>query len=277
MARVSCVRHAGFTLIETVLAVSIIGAVTAIAAMVWSSATSHVESAAGTNAESHTQRVIELARSQWASRRVLRSVQASGGQDDGLVTFAHDGVSFVTTRGIVFRDWPLVQVVYRVLDHGDGFTSLIYLETRILSLDGQEPLMGGLGADGRARTGGMVLIERSPDLRIERFGAGALYLTDSDWRRRSGIEFAIDNVSDGQTGGGDDNPRIRLANDEVVPLRIAIQRGLYGDPNVPELLTPKWRVFGDADPIDKRPPAVRIIGEWEGGTIACVFAARDSR
>lgn len=272
MARVA----RGFTLIETVLAVTVIATVTALAAMVWASASSHIEGSTETAARSHTQRIVELARAQWASRRVIRTVQSTGSQDEGLIAFAHDGVSFVTARSVIFHDWPLVQAVYRVLTDADGKQSLVYLETRMMDTSGNAPLVGGMGPDGEGRTGGIVLIEDAEDLRLERFGIGALQLDDDAWRRRSGINFVFD--SDGSTAGGDvDAVRIRLENGETVDLDVAVERALYGDPYVPSILVPRWRIFDAEDALQERPAAVRITGNWQGGSFTCVFAARASR
>lgn len=268
-------RARAFTLLETVLAVTVIATITTLAAMVWSSAASHADAAQQTAGKADLQRIVTLAQAQWQSRRVIRSTTSTAGQDEGLVAFAHDGVSFVTTKPVIFTDWPLVHATYRLVPLEDGATSLVYLETRVMDTLGNDPLVGGLGPDGRARTGGIELIANADDLRIERFGIAPLFLTDPDWVRRSRIDFVQSADATAPTSPAD--ARVRLQNDEVVSVLIASERALYGDPNVPEQLTPRWRTYLPTDPLTDRPPAVRITGTVEGEAFACVFAARASR
>ena len=265
-----------FTLIETVLAVTLIASVTALAAMVWSSAVSHVEAADDTAAAADAQRIVELATAQWQSRRTIKAIEERGGQDAGLIAFAHDGVSFVTTRAVVFTDWPLVHVTYRVVQNDDGTASLVYLETRVMNTTGDDPLVGGLGADGRARTAGIELIANSDSLTVERYGIAPLFLDDPDWVRRAPLDFVNDGASQ-STNRSTADTIIRLNNDETVSIDMASQRALYGDPTVPELVTPRWRTFLATDPLEGPPPAVRITGTLKGEPFTCVFANRDSR
>jgi prepilin-type N-terminal cleavage/methylation domain-containing protein len=279
VARIAPPHPRAFTLIETVLAVSIIATIATLAAMVFASAASHAEAFAEEDQASRAARITDLAKVQWSNRRVIRGAVTRADEDEGLIAFAHDGVSFVTTHPVIFKDWPLVHVTYRVVQEDDDTFSLLYLETRVIDTTGQDPVVGGLAADGRARTGGLVLLERIPELRIERFGPAPLFLFDDDWKRESGLDFVIEDAAD-----DDLNPqpasdtRIRLDNEEVVSIALAVQRALFGDPFVPELLRPRWRPFLSTDYItESRPPAVRIIANWEGGQLACIFAARASR
>ncbi|MGP1346973.1 MAG: hypothetical protein ACTS3F_09960, partial [Phycisphaerales bacterium] len=117
------------------------------------------------------ERVVELLREQWADRRVLETGSAIRPSDAALVT--GESLSFVTSLGVLFPEWPLVSVQWRIErlseSSGQDRFMLVYEERRILS-PGEPELVAVRDERGRALVRRMVMIDGSAELAWQRFG-----------------------------------------------------------------------------------------------------------
>lgn len=158
------------TLLEVILATTILASITALIAALWTQMRSWSGDAALVHESMTLQRVVDLMQDQWADRRESVALD----EEENTVLAGEQGLAFVTSTGILFPDWPLVRVEYTIeidpdLPPGSGGAPwrLLYRETRITDLTGPPPT--GTGADGEPLKREHVLLGRCRELRFEQF------------------------------------------------------------------------------------------------------------
>jgi len=169
-------RRAGFTLLEVVLALSIMATITTLVAALWAQARSWGDQNASHLRALNTARVIETAQRQWTDRRQAVDLGVNGVK----VTARPERIEFVTATPILRPDWPIVQAGYVIEPDaaGPGDTcSLWYEEARVwrfgetTQFDRQQITNPATGDEQPLR---LRVLSGVRGLRFERFGAGDL-------------------------------------------------------------------------------------------------------
>lgn len=233
------VQRPAFTLLETLLAITILSVLMGFVAVLWGQARTWTEDSHKEQSAMHVTRILHTMRTQWRDRRAT-DLGRSALDATGMTP---DEVRFVTATAILFPDWPLVRATYRIeYDPGRGTLSdpryrLVYSETRLPG--GQPDPLGSLDAVGMQMTQSIVLLEDCSVLHWERFG---LARADQSRRSRDG-----ENEDGSQRSEGlrrEDSPR--------------------GD-------TWEWRIY--TEQFEDRIPAVRLVGQYGKEHFACVLVA----
>lgn len=281
-------RGAAFTLLELLVSIAILGAVFGLVGAMWGQAGRW-----NTDIERHAdglrlQRVLSMMKDQWADRR--QGVKIGEKKSDVMVTDVQ--LSFTTASPILFPDWPLVMVTYRIEPERElgraGLWRLVYEEARVASgtmrvdeVSNQSTVwQPGLDPRGRPVRDRMVLIDGMRWSRLERFGPDESQDKSIDEEARdrdAGLVSAEDDPSDGapetdekqakradrrhdseDEGEQDDEPGLNDTTEEKLAKR------------------DMWR--------EMRPggysgliPAVRLVGEKDKEAFACVFVILASR
>lgn len=247
----------GLTLLELLLALTLLAAMMVLIAALWRQAESWTGDSASHQRVLRLPRVLELMRAQWAERRTsvpLRPPAQSVVIDAG-------GVRFVTTVPILHDDAPLVIASYRVdLDIDAGFKReptqrLVYTETPIVNVGSPQEA----GRDGRAAPRAF----ESSDPVVPKPEGKSLVLLGAC--SRLAWEW-----------WGDDPEAVRRDREER-------QRAEQGDaeaiatvsgarPRRPDL---RWRPI--AEGFDPMADAIRLAGRFDHEEFACVMVIGDSR
>lgn len=254
----------GMTLLEVVLAVTILAAMSGLIAAMWTQATRMADDGGGQHRAMRLARVLEMMRSQWADRRT--SVKL--GRGGSSVTVERAALSFITATAILEPGWPIVRaryVVERDYETGVGALAawrLVYEELPVVDLESPVEQAGDSGrplASGERRAERpvespkekrLILLAGCAELEWERFGK-------SDRAEEAEAERAAENAVS-ESG----RPTTTTA-----PKRIAAPTA--------EERTPEWRpLVGE---FRGKTPAVRLVGEFGGKEFACVFVIEDSR
>lgn len=103
-------RARAFTLLELVLALTLLASMTVLIASMWSQARRWGDDNAGDLHAMRLPRVLALVRQQWSDRRTSAPLEASG----LTVSARHDRLSFVTATPVLFPGWPLVRATYLI-------------------------------------------------------------------------------------------------------------------------------------------------------------------
>ena len=244
-------RH-GFTLLELLLAITILASISALVAALWTQTSAWAGENGSTLKTMRLPRVLELLQAQWADRRGAFRLDEAGSS----VIAEPDRLSFITATPILFPDWPVVRAQYiveRDYDTPPGAPPawrLAYIETRLSDLSKPPEEAEDLIAQGRGEdAGNYILLSNLASLSFDRFGVG----------NRSILK---------------NGSRVEAEEENPDPLE--------KQPSVLQNRTPdeaedkqKWRPF--ADPFDGLIPAVRLVGEYEGEAFSCVFVIEGSR
>jgi hypothetical protein len=245
------------TLLEVVLAVTILASMSAVIASLWAQASRWTDDGASHHRAMRLARVAELLRSQWADRRTSAALTAAGAS----AAFDATSLTFVTATPILEPGWALVRaryVVERDVDTAAGAPSawrLVYEEMPLVDLGLPAGVPGErLGAvERRAERLAdspperrLVLLEACGDLKWERFG------------RSSAVERAEATPPGGDGSAETDNDPVddsaRADGADLVRAWREIEAHFVG-----------------------RAPAVRLVGEFEERRFSCVFVLGDSR
>lgn len=241
----------GFTLLELLLAITILASISALVAALWA----QTGAWAGENSLSHKTmrlpRVRELMRAQWADRRGAFQLTPSGSS----VVAMPDRLSFVTATPILFPDWPLVRAEYiveRDYDTPAGAPPawrVAYEETRLSDLGQPPQKVDDLIASGRGdEAGRYILLDGLSVAAFERFGTGDRSI------QRSGSLVEPDEPSE----------------DPKRPIAPAVN--IKPDKDEDEQ---RWRPFELE--YGGLIPAVRLTGIYEEEAFSCVFVIAGSR
>ena len=170
--------RAGFTLIETVLAVTVLASMSVLLGAMWSQLGSLTQGTSRIDHALRLPRVLETMHAQWDERQIIRNQSDAGGD----ISVEPDSVAFLSAMPILNTDWPLVIARYRIElssvlpTSGLPVYDLVYEETRLSDLsppdenqqhadEGQDQLVSP-GQDA-AR---LVLLAGCTQLQWERFG-----------------------------------------------------------------------------------------------------------
>lgn len=242
----------GFTILELLLALTILASVFGLVATLWSQTAAWADENTLTFRTMRMARVRDVMRAQWADRRGAFALN-----DNGLpVVAAPERLSFVTATPLLFPQWPLVRAEYvieRDFDVPAGQPAawkLVYVETPLSALDEPPLEVEELEQSGQLeKFRRYTLLAGLPRLAFERFGVGER----SELKSGSLITTQRDEEDD-ESNPGDRTQRRALAEDENVE---------------------RWR------PFDKlfigEIPAVRLVGEREGEEFSCLFVIAGSR
>lgn len=239
----SLVSRKGFTLLETILAITILAVLMGLVAVLWGQARTWTDDSADELDAMRITRILHTMRVQWRDRRATdhdrSALDATG--------MTPDEVRFVTATPILFPDWPIVRAVYRVeYDPDRGTLSdpryrLVYSETRLPG--GQPDPLGSLDAAGMQMMQSIILLEDCSVLHWERFGPAR-----AEQSRRS-----RDGESDEEDRRAEDSRRDTASGREAW----------------------EWRIF--AEQFEDRIPAVRLVGQHGKERFACVLVAAPLR
>lgn len=149
-------RH-GLTLLETLVAATVLASLTTLAATLWSQAARWMGEPALAQRALRNQHAVELLRAQWAARP--RGVALVKDQPQ-RVRVDGERLEFISTRSALFPGWPLVRAAYVIEAQPQGAPGaperrrLVYEELRLGRLDAavDDGARTPDGADLRRRT-----------------------------------------------------------------------------------------------------------------------------
>jgi len=102
-------RARGMTLLEVLIATTILASLTVVVAMLWSQTKQWTDETRTHGSALQLQRSLDLLDRQWGAR--LTRVKLADGEE-GSVIVDGDRLAFVTTESALFPDWPLVRATY---------------------------------------------------------------------------------------------------------------------------------------------------------------------
>lgn len=242
----------GFTLLELLLAITILASISALVAALWTQTSAWAGENGSTLKTMRLPRVLELMRAQWADRRGAFRLNDAGSS----VIAEPDRLSFITATPMLFPDWPLVRAQYiveRDYDTAPGAPPawrLAYIETRLSDLSSPPEEAEDLVAQGKGEeTGNYILLSNLASLSLDRFGVGGRSIL----RKGSRVEQEEEN------------------SDSAQKQPSQLQNRTPDEAEDKE----RWRPF--AERFDGLIPAVRIVGDYEGEAFSCVFVIEGSR
>jgi len=117
----------GMTLLEVLVAMALMGMMAVIVSTLWGQLRSWNEEADRAGAALRPHRAAVMLREQWGARHSV------GDEDEtlGRVQAGPGGVSFLTTRPVLYPSWPVVEASYSIERRADGEQSLVYDERRV--------------------------------------------------------------------------------------------------------------------------------------------------
>lgn len=244
----------GMTLLEVVLAVTILAALSGLVATMWRQSERMSREALGGRRELRLARVVEMLRSQWADRRT--SVRL--GREGGSVLIEREALTFISATSILEPDWPLVRARFIVErdDRSPGPLEawrLVYEELPIANVDSvqapadEETLASSRPALGAPPMRRLTLLAACPELRWERFGFG--------------------DAVESEPGPVEAEPAV---NPEEPDALARAKRIISADDRLPA-----WREI--TTEYRGRPWAVRLRGIVEEKEFSCVLIIGDSR
>lgn len=239
----------GMTLLEVVLAVTILAAMSGLIASLWTQSERMSRDAMSGRRELRLARVIEMLRSQWADRRTSVRLGVAGES----VSVEKETLTYISATPILEPGWPLVRVRL-IVERDDQALGpleawrLVYEELPVVDLksvqatpEARSPVGDGrpLGAPPLRR---MTLLNACTRLEWQRFG------------RSDALEAA-------------DQPRDAESTEKPAPERPEI---INADDKVRA-----WRTI--TEEFTGRTEAVRLAGTIEEEEFSCVFVIGDSR
>jgi len=280
------IRRTGFTLLELMVSIAILGAVFGLVGAMWGQAGSW-NSAIDRHADGlRVQRVLTMMKDQWADRR--RGVQIGEKKTDVVVTDLQ--ITFTTASPILFPDWPLVVATYRIEPERElgrsGYWRLVYEEARIAAptvrledVSSQSPAWNqGHDPRGRPVRDRMVLLDGLSRVRFERFGRDAEF-DDSVKHPPPTADGADESNNDDASpdGSATQDARSHTRNKQAEnESEEEVEPGL-GDTEREKLgKTEMWRPMEEVG-YSGVIPAVRLVGEKDKESFACVFVILASR
>lgn len=275
-------RRRAFTLLELLLAVTILASITSLVAVTWAQMNAWADESGEEHRQMQLHRALKLMTDQWEDRR---STTGMGDNTQRIIT-GDTGIGFLTATPILFPDWPVVRVGYRIepaRNRAPGAArawNLVYIEQRVVEFSkpkkdedkdsdsrkeqDKRPTFDDVFTDetridrwGNELSRRIILLEQCDSLSIERFGIAA------DLYEEAGIDppsteddsdDAPDRL-DPMDSGAIDAARNAGVSDDVIRTATEMQ----------------WRSHGRYAGFI---PAVRLVGSYEEREFSCVFAIR---
>lgn len=267
MAQVNAQSRRGFTLLELILAITVLATLMALIAAAWRNAGDWTRESEVQRRALLLPRVTNLVGSQWAERRTSLDLDKPGSS----IHVGPARIEFVTSLPILDRSLPLVVASYLVenddsADAPAGTFRLVYSERAIIdtratqrSEAAEAERAGASSATGFSRVPGLdapaprttILLERCTELALEWYDNG-------DEARRAATrreeELQRQQASDPQraaeTEGSGETERAVAAEKFVPP-------------------APEWKLIDEVP--ERLPPAVRIRGVHQGEPFSCLM------
>lgn len=245
------------TLLEVVLAVTLLAAMSGLIATLWTQATRMSDDGNGQHRAMRLARVLEMLHSQWADRRT--SVKL--GKGGSSIEIAPDVLTFITATAVLEPGWPIVRaryVVERDYQTGVGVQSawrLIYEELPIVDLNSPQGRPAS-SADSVARPLGaprekrVVLLNGCHELNWQRFGRSELLESED---QPPNPEDTIEPATNSNSLTASKPKFTPTAEDKI----------------------PQWREIETT--YRGRAPAIRLTGIFEEKEFSCVLIVGDSR
>ncbi len=185
-------RARGMTLLEVLIATTILASLTVIVSTLWAQTKQWTEETTTHDSALRLQRALDLLDHQWESR--LIDVKLADGET-GIVLVDGTHLEFITTRGVLFPDWPIVKVAYIAQqttnpNPAEESWALRYEETR---LGTASSTVGEITDESTLRRSTLVELTQRPSWSVA--------LTDaqiSEWESARGISPAQGATPDGQ-------------------------------------------------------------------------------
>ncbi len=242
-------RARGMTLLEVLIATTILASLTVIVAMLWAQTGQWTEETRTHDSALRLQRTLDLLDRQWGAR-VTNVTLADGAE--GAVIVDGERLEFITASSALFPDWPLVRAAYIARPVGDA-------SEQSWTLDYEEVRLGttfNAGTEitlGEAPEGDAAIDFRGATLlRLDAQPRWSAVLSDaqiSDWRSSNGVAPTDDEA-------------------EVIPRWIGLT-----DPDDTDDDTGLWAGLERAN----NPEAVRLDGTTKEGGFRWALAGRPLR
>lgn len=269
----------GFTLLEMVLALTIIAALFGLLTAVWRQAGDWSGDAAAHQRALRLPRVLELIRTQWSERRVTIGLE----RPDQTVVVTPSRIEFVTAVPVLGRA-PIVTAMYVIEPDPDARASeprwrLVYEERgvtdvtvpqRSAAADAQR--IGARAPDTSSRVPGVreeapsrtVLLAGCRELRWEWYDDGTSTGKEEARLRREAEALAEQEAAEKGEGA---SAASNEADDSLSPSRARSRRA--------EDDAVRWRPL--IEDLSSTPGALRLVGEFEGDPFTCLLVVAVSR
>ncbi len=174
-------RHQpAFTLLEMLLAVSVLASMSVLIGAVWAQMRDWTTEGARLNASMRLPRVLEVMNAQWADRRA----SIATGDQGASLDLQPNSINFVCADPLLFPGWPLVVVTYEIetvpprLPGGAPEFRLVCFERKLTTLLAEvdsagEPETPIPAPPGLVLEEQIVLLDRCEELSFERYGQAA--------------------------------------------------------------------------------------------------------
>ncbi len=126
-------RRRAMTLIELLVALTLLGLMSALVSVMWSSLQRWDASSEAAEAAIRPQRVVMMLKRQWASRAALDETDETLGR----IEAGPLALRFVTRRPALDPAWPAARVAYEIDRSDPARVRLVYSETRLGPLGGR--------------------------------------------------------------------------------------------------------------------------------------------
>jgi hypothetical protein len=236
--------YCAFTLLETLLAITVLASMSLLIAQAYRIAHESVSGGAHMERAVTVQRVLRLAADQWSYRRSVPLETTSDDEqpeDSGGPKLLPDRVGFITATPVINPRWPLVEATYRIvpsrnIESAAPVWDLVYDERPLASL---QAVRQAKNYDVST----LVVLSSCDELRMDRLAP------PDDPVRQATAAPVSDEEMDGVEG---DVPNQALA---WIPFEINPQAEVSGEDAV-------------------APHAVRIVGRYQGEQFSCVFVVK---
>lgn len=184
------------TLLEVLIAITILASLTVIVAMLWSQTKRWTDETRTHDTALRLQRALDLLDRQW-DRRLVNATLADG--EPGAASVDDTRLDFVTTESVLFPDWPIVRVSYIATEDAapTGQQSrwrLVYEETRLGTT-----INAGTEAAGADNADEQTNLRRSTLVQLTARPAWSAVLTEAqlaEWEETHGQPL----ITDAETG-----------------------------------------------------------------------------
>lgn len=267
-----------FTLLELLLALSVLAAMSVLIATLWRQASDWASDAATFDGAMRLPRAAELARSQWAERRTSVILDEQGRS----LGFTPERLSFVTALPVLFVDSPLVKVEY-IIDTDPRSSSSFPLrrlrcsETPVVDVLAAQNPSASPGPSSRARP--LPSSVQAPEARVITLLEGCATLT-WEWFGEAADPEASEPDSAASTSATPASASKSAARSGSSSARSSSSAGAEPDAESPPSLNtrPQWHQLIDGKlPPAKNVRALRLVGTLGKEDVLWIFPGAASR